>query len=903
MNWQAEVTAEFTRQRKTADASVVEELAQHASAAFEAARADGIAIAVAEASVRGLIHSWCSKTSGPRRLERAPLIEAPQGRSIFSGLSLDLRQAFRLLRRQPGVACLSVLMIALGIGVTSTLFSVVNGVLLRPLPWKASDRLVRVFENRAGMHAETDWAHRLTNITFNAWSAQPQTIDGVAGWREAELLLSGETAVERITTASVTPTLVPLLGEVPLLGNNFTLEDATANNTVILSYGFWQERFGGSGDVLGKQIALGGRSHTIIGVMRRGFEFPTSATRLWTPLELRPYYTPTGPRRGYNVNLFDGIARLKPGVTPAQAAAEGSARLDAETGDIRKLATDIFTARGASIIAVPLLDWVIRDVRPALWILLAAAGLLFVAAIGTVVNLQLAQASARRREIAIRSAIGAGTGRLARQLFVETMTLSAIGGALGLALTVLLLRALPVLLPSSFPRADHIGLDARVFATAAALTLIVSLAIGLLPSRMARRLGLTSALAEDGSAPIGHGFRSSGGRSRGLIITAQVAIAAMLLVGGALLVRTFSALLGADRGYTPDNLLTARVAFLGAGLPAGSRAAFYKELIDRIKAIRGVEHVGFTDALPTVGRNWQIRVTLGPGDTRSRDNDVEAVYRLVSDDYFASMGFRILSGRGFTPQDTLSSDPVVVVNETFARRYLAGNPIGVNVNPDLNQYRPNIPSWRIVGVVADVQHDTPVDPIRPELYATIGQLNGYPAQYLTVRTTGDPVALVPDLRSIVRTISRNASLDQVMTMDGRVRTSLARPRLYAVLIGGFSSFAVLIAAIGLFGGLSYGVTQRRREIGVRTALGATPLNIISLVLKQGAAMTVAGLAIGLGAAAATVRYIAGFLFGVTPLDPPTFGVVGMALFCVAMVACAIPARRAARIDAITALRH
>jgi hypothetical protein len=263
------------------------------------------------------------------------------------------------------------------------------------------------------------------------------------------------------------------------------------------------------------------------------------------------------------VNIFNGIARLKPGVTAVQAAAEGSARLNAVTGDIRMMATDIFNAGDASITAVPLLDWVVRDVKPALWILLAAGGLLVAAAIGTVVNLQLAQATARRREVAIRSAIGAGTGRLARQLFVETITLSAIGGALGLALTVLLLRVLPALLPSSFPRGGHIGLDARVFATAAALTLVVSLAIGLLPSRMARRLRLTSALAEDGAAPIGQGFRTSGARSRALIITAQVAIAAVLLVGGALLSKSFSALLTADRGYTPDNLLTARIGFLG----------------------------------------------------------------------------------------------------------------------------------------------------------------------------------------------------------------------------------------------------------------------------------------------------------------------------------------------------
>jgi predicted permease len=911
MNWEAEIAAEFKRHQKVADIGVVEEMAQHAASAYEAARADGLAGADAEASVRALIRSWCSGTTGPRHIERRSLVQAaPAGRPPFSGLLLDFRQAFRLLRRQPGVACLSVLMIAVGIGVTSTLVSVVNGVLLRPLPWKTADRLVRVFENRSGLSAGTEWAHGLTNMTYNAWSDGPKTIDGVAGWREAELALAGVADVERIRSGSVTPTLFPLLGESPLLGANFTSDDVRANNTVILSYGLWQERFGGAGDVLGKQIALSGRSRTIIGVMRRGFEFPTSATRLWIPFGLPPAYTSTGPERGYTIEVFYGLARLMAGITPAQAAAEGSARLSALKFDDYVM-PEIFKARGgASISVVPLLGWVVRDVKPALWILLIAGGLLFAAAIGTVVNLQVAQAISRRREIAIRSAIGAGTGRLARQLFVETLTLSAIGGTLGLALTALLLRLLPALLPSGFPRGDHIAIDGRVFAVAAGLTLVVSLAVGLLPSRLARRLRLTSALAEDGSAPIGLGFQTSGARSRWFIITAQVAIAAVLLVVGALLSKSFSALLAADRGYEPGNLLTARIGFLSAGLPAGSRAAFYKDVLERVTAWPGVTHAGFTSSLPTASGNWKIQVGLRSEDGKSgARRAVDTVYRLVSDGYFASMGIRVVKGRAFTAQDTMTSEPVVVVNETFVRRYLAADPLGVMTWPDLVQYRPDhrdrmeLHRWRIVGVVADVQHDTPVDPVHPELYATTGQLNGYPAQFLTVRTGGDPAALITDLRAVVRGISRNASLDQVMTMEGRLRTSLARPRLYALLIDGFSAFALFIAVIGLFGGLSYGVTQRTREIGVRTALGAAPRDILSLVMKQGALLAVTGVVIGLGLAAATGRYIAAFLFGVEPLDPATFAIVGATLMVIALVACAIPARRAARIDAIEALRR
>jgi predicted permease len=910
MDWAAYVRHEFARLGKQVDDTVVEELAQHAAAGFEAARADGVATPEAESRIRGLIESWCAATNGPRRIERESLLDAaPANRSVFSGLALDFRQAFRLLRHQPGVTSLSVLMIALGIGVTATLFSMVNGVVLRPLPWKTADRLVRVWENRTGMSAETEEANGLTNITYNVWGEAPQTIDGLAGWRETELSLAGEVSVERIRAAIVTPTLFPLLGESPLLGVNFSAEDARAvNTTVILSYGFWQERFGGARDVVGKQVTIGGRSRTVIAVMPRRFEFPTSETRMWIPFELGPYFFTSGPDRGYRIERFEGIARLKRGVTPAQAIAEGSARLRAVKLDDYVM-PEIFKAKGgASITAVPLLDWVIRDVKPALWILLAAGGLLFIAAIGTVVNLQLAQATARRREIAIRSAIGAGAGRLARQLFVETMTLSAIGGTLGLGLTFLLLGALPSLLPSEFPRVDHVAVEARVLGVMVVLTLLVSLAIGLLPSRMARRLRLTSALAEDGSAPVGHSFQTSAARSRGLIITAQVAIAAVLLVGGALLSKSFAALLAADRGYEPSNLLTARIGFFSAGLPAGSRAAFHKDVLAQITARPGVTHAGFTSSLPTASPNWKIAVSLRPDVNRSSAPEVDTVYRLVSDDYFASMGIRLVKGRGFTAQDTMTSEPVIVVNETFARQYLSDDPLGVETRPDLFQYRPDhqrrpeLHRWRIVGVVADVRHDTPIDPIQPELYATTGQLNGYPAQFLTVRTAGDPALLVADLRAVIRGLSRNASIDQVMTMEGRLHRSLARPRLYAMLIDGFSAFALVIAVVGLFGGLSYGVTQRTREIGVRTALGATPLDILRLVMKQGTLLTVAGVAIGLGLAAATGRYLAAFLFGVEPLDPATFAIVGTALILTALVACAIPARRAAKIDAITALR-
>jgi hypothetical protein len=318
-------------------------------------------------------------------------------------------------------------------------------------------------------------------------------------------------------------------------------------------------------------------------------------------------------------------------------------------------------------------------------------------------------------------------------------------------------------------------------------------------------------------------------------------------------------------------VLTARIGFLSAGLPAGARATVYRDVLERVAAIRGVTHVGLTDRLPVGTADRSTRVILKPQDEKRPDSEVDTVYRIVSEHYFASMGIRLMSGRGFTSQDTVSSEPVVVVNQTFARQYLAGEPLGKMIGPDLEQYRRGARWWRVVGVVADVRTDSLTEPVQPELYATTRQTTNFVGQFLTVRTEGDPANLAMDLRAIVRSASRNAAIDQVITMNGRLMATLARPRLSAVLMGGFSSFALLIAAIGLFGGLSYSVTQRRREIGIRTALGATPRNI--------------------------------FLFGVTPADPATFVGVGVTLTAIAAVACGLPARRAAKVDPIDALRR
>jgi putative ABC transport system permease protein len=917
MNWHAEISAEFARRRRAADPTVVEEMAQHASAAYDSARAEGMTVDEAEASVRALIQSWCSGTTGPRRLDRSPLVEAASGhKSLLAGLTLDIRLAFRLLWKEPGFALFSIVMIALAIASVTTLFTVVNAVLLKPPPKVNVEGLVRVFEQ--GWERETV-RPSISNRLYHAWSNKPETIEGIGAWNDQPMSLESAAGLELVGAAGVTASLFPLIGVSPALGSHFTEAQERSGDAVILSHGFWQERFGGAPDALGTQLTIGGRPRTIVGVMPRGFEFPDRAVRLWVP-ERPPQVVHRESKNSIAITIssHDGLARLKPGVSPHQAASEAAARFMSSMPRLpgprlpgRKRETD-GPGGPMRLTLTPMVDWMVKDVKPALLSLAAAVLLLFAAAIGNVANMQLARAAARQREVAIRSAMGAGGARVFRQLFVETSAIAAIGGGLGLGLTYALMRVLPWLMPEDFPRLQDIAIDGRVVVMATALTMAVSIVIGLMPARLARRVNLTSALAEEGSAPAGTSLRSSSStaRSRALIITGQVAIAALLLVGAGLLSHSLWKLVTIDRGYEPSNLLTARLTHAAQGRQAAAaRLAFFTEVLDRLTATHGVTHAGLSGELPLAPS--QMTPGYGPeGAGAQRD----AVQLVVSTDYLAAMNMRVVRGRGFTVEDVRTSELVVLVNETFASRYLQGEPLGavLRLEGEFDAGRGCAPTkahksactqpWRVVGVVGDVTY--PDGTVLPHVFAPRSQIAGMAAtQYLTVRTTGDPAALGGDLRTIVKNASREGILDQVLTMETQLMMSLARPRLYAILLGGFALFALLIAGIGLFGGLSYAVTQRTREIGVRTALGARPVDIVALVVRQGAVMTVVGLAFGLGAAAATVRYLAAYLFGVEPLDPATFAAVGAALLLAALVACAIPARRAARIDAIEALRH
>ncbi len=539
--------------------------------------------------------------------------------------------------------------------------------------------------------------------------------------------------------------------------------------------------------------------------------------------------------------------------------------------------------------------------RPALLVFLVAVGLLLATATANVASVQLARATGRRREMAIRSALGAGSRRLARQLLVENVLLGLMGGAVGIAAAFWMDRALPSFLPPDFPRAADVALDLWVLGFAVLVSVVASVAFGLLPALHARRLNLVESLTEDSLAPVGGGSRSKTARARTLIMAGQVAVASVLLIGASLLIRSFVALLHADRGYDVSNVLTARVPMPEPAYSDERRAAIVRGVLDRLRGTAGVTQAAFTTILPLTGSESLLAFTLPPADSGGERVSVNAAFRTVSPDYFSVMGIRLLDGRLLNDRDTAESLPVVVVNRTFALRYFSGRPIGRRIPAMLEKGRDN---WDIVGMVEDVRMGDLTGPPQAEIYMSYNQRSGIPMTVpaLVVRTAGDPAAFVPQLRAIVHEQDGSIALDRVETMRERLMGNLATPRLYAVLLGGFAGFALAIAAVGLFGVLSYSVAQRSREIAVRSALGARPVDLVMMVVGQGLVVSAGGLVAGMAASLWLARSMQSFVYGIAVHDVATFVIVPVVLLVVSAIACYVPARRAARLDPLTVLK-
>jgi len=822
---------------------------------------------------------------------------------------IDLRVAARMLLASPGFAAVVVLTMALSIGATTTLFSLSYGVLMRPMPWPDADRVVRVFETRGGRAPRVPLT--VSNGTYLAWAERPTTIEEIGGWfRNTPTTITLDGLAERVPVAGITPSLLRVLRARPEIGRVFVDRDAVPGQSgnVLISWGVWQRRLGGRTDAIGTRIRLNERDYTIVGVMPRDFMFPNAETAAWTPSSIVPVKGTDDDT--IRMMIFSAMARLKPGVSPEQASSEATARGRAAT-DPRQAAIALFGSNGPLDVSVrPARDVITAEVRPALLILMAAVGLLVLASTANLVVLQLSRVARRKREIAVRVAIGAGAGRLVRQWLVESALLGIVGGALGLFVTVILHRALPSVLPSSFPRVDEVQLDWRVAAFAWTVAFIVSLCCGMVPAFRPRSVRLNDALVE-GALATPATTKTPAARVRAACMTSQVAVACLLLVGALLLTRSFVALLDADRGFDPGGLLTVRVP-MPAKTTFEQRMAMLDRLQSRLRSLPQVTDVAFGNALPFVASGGFRGMTIPLPRDPSRSVDIQAMTRAVSPEYFQAMRLRVREGRPIAATDVATSPRVVVVNRTFAAQYLGPNPVGLHLT--LRNLRQQ--DWEVVGVVDDMRQGSVsteaanptafggvLDPPQPELFFAHRQWDATVEDLIILlRSTGDPAALANDVRVLVRAEDASLPVDSLMTMEERVAGSLAGPRTYMVFLVGFALCALVIAGVGLFGVLSHTTAQRTREIGLRTALGAQRADVLALVGRQAMAVTLSGITIGLTAAFVLSRSLGVLLYGVSARDAISFLVVPLVVMLVSIAACAIPAWRATRINPIEALR-
>ena len=825
-------------------------------------------------------------------------------------LGRDVRHALRGLRRNAAFTATVVCVLAAGIGANSAMFGIVYGMLIRPLPYPDPGAIVRVGEADRGQPQSR--AALLTNTTLPPLQAEAESFDQLAAYRTRPFDWDGPDGRTALNGAWVSPSLFPLLRARPRLGRLFTEADARAGaeRVALLSHGAWTRRFGSSPDVVGTVMALDDTPHTVVGVLAERFYFPRPDAEVWTPWVM-PSITSPGPgeQPPAFVLAFNALGRLRPGVSPERAATEVRTILERIDSDfLRRIRRSDDDAPGAPPVVdarvIPLQEVMVGEYRPALLALTAAVALVLLIACSNVAGLLLARGVTRRRELALRAALGAGRGRVARQLLTESVVLGLGGGLVGLAAAAAVLRAVPALVPGYVARLHEAEIDGVMLAFTLGLSVLVGLAFGAAPAFQWSRSGLVATLNE-GSRHATGGFRLlRSNRTRVVLAAAQAALAIVLLVGAGLLLRSFAGLISIDRGYDPADVIAARTRNPDRGAPSRPFSEALLEGMQGMARLPGVAAVGLSSGLPLAYSSMgaKIRAAGRPAP----EHPTESWIQVVSPGYFDVMRLRLRSGRLFTRLDGAGSSRVVVVNETFAREVFGGAPV-VGRHVLFGRSAGGQP-LEVIGVVADIRYSgLGAFESRAEAFLSVHQ-PGTPAElfsfspFISVRTAGDPSEVVPLLREAAAAAHPRASLEDVRTMDARLSATFAQPRFYAVFAGFFAALALFLAASGLYGLLSYTVAQRRREIGVRMALGAQARDIVALVVRQGAALVAAGAGAGLLAAAAASRILESFLFGVTAYDQFTFVGAPLSLAAIALVACWLPARRATRIDPMETLR-
>jgi len=801
----------------------------------------------------------------------------------------DLRYAARMMLRNPAFTSIAVLTLALGIGANTAIFSVVNGVLLRPLPYHEPGRLVLIAEKTSYPTVSTSYENYLD------WRDQSHSFEAMEATHASTITLTGSGEPERLNVRMATAGLFPMLGIDASMGRTFLPEEDKANGppVVLLSHGLWQRRFGASREILGKPITLDAQPYTVVGVLPGGFQVIQPAD-LYLPFT--PWARTLPEDRNWHPGIFP-LARLKPGVTREQARAE-------MVGITKRLEEQypLFNT-GKSADVVGLQDKIVQNSRPALLLLLAAVSFVLLIACVNVANLLLARAATRGREIAIRAAMGASRRRMIRQLLTESALLSAVGGAVGLLMAWAALGPLLRLAADSVPQGVPIGLDLPVLAFTALVSLLTGILFGIVPALRTARLDLRETLNE-GS----RGTTSGPGqhRLRGALVAMEIALAVLLLVGSGLLLRSFSRLQEVPPGFQPDHLFVADLPLSETAYAEPPRRYdFFDRLVERAKALPGVKSAAAASFLPVSGGGSVIHFNVKGRPPKTPNDFIAAGYRTITPGYLETLGVPLVQGRLFTAADREGAPPVVVINATMLKAFFNDeNPLGKYLQLGATPEQ-EVPWMEVVGVVGDVRPGLGIDP-QAEMYLPYRQADEVLPVFqlsLVLRTASDPLLQASAVRNALADIDPNQPLVKVRTMEENMATSVAQPRFRTWLIGIFAGMALLLAAVGVYGVMSYTVTQRTNEIGVRVTLGARPKEIYRIIVGEGLRFALLGVGIGLAAALALTRLLQSFLFGVSAYDPLTFAGVAVVLVLVALAASFIPARRATRVDPMVALRY
>jgi putative ABC transport system permease protein len=797
----------------------------------------------------------------------------------------DLRYGARMLLKKTGFTLIAVFTLSLGIGANTAIFSVVNSVLLRPLPYPNSERLMTIWEDHRERNGPVnEWT---SPPGFEDWRDQAKSFDHVVALQDWQPTLTGQGDPEQLVGAQVSHDTFATLGVTPALGRSFRPEEDQrgVESVVILSHGLWRRRFGADPSLVGKKISLNGESRVVIGVMPAGFNFPIIAgADIWRPIQ--PALNPRCQRGCITVRV---MARLKPGAAEAQARAE----LNSIAARIEQQFPDTNTKVGATL--VPLHEFLVGPVKTRMMALLVAVGFVLLIACANVANLLLARSATREKEIAIRASLGAGRWRIARQLLSESLLLASIGGAAGLLLAYGLVNLLVSFSPQGTPRLDEIGMDRLVLGYTVAVTVLTGLLFGSAPVWQLFKADLNLSLRDSGKGLQG---ARSGRRVLSALVVAETALALTLLVGAGLLIRSFVRLQRVDPGFNPRNVLTAVVTLPPAVYPERNQIApFFSQLLERVRTLPGVQSAAAVSSLPLAGADSDADFVIEGRPAPQPDQRPVAWYSSVSSDYFRTMGMRLIAGREFTERDNENSPNVVIISQAMARRHFPNeDPIGKRIGNG----RPD--GWReIVGITADVKHfgltqDARVSMFFPDRQRPSRQM------FIVARTAADPLSLSSALRGAVAAMDKNLAVSNISAMEEVTSQSIGQERFTLLLLGLFSALALLLAVAGIYGVMSYAVAQRTHEIGVRVALGAQTRDVLRLVVSQGMVLVLAGVGIGLASSLALTGLIRGLLFGVSATDPITFVAISVLLSVVALPACYLPARRATKVDPMVALR-